>query len=122
MFEDLLEEHHGVPHYKEYFEYNNMQVGKPFCLRTAISLHGKEIIPDEKGLYHLFYKGRLVYIGMSKRLRGRLLYHLNDIDMVFDAILWFKTPNLSVEEILDRETKLIKTFKPPLNTIGLCSR
>lgn len=106
-----------IPHYKDYFEYNGTKIGRPFCLKTLVELYGKEAIVDDLGWYHLFYKGRLVYIGMSRNLRGRLLYHLKDQDMIFDAVLVFPScGTLNVEQVLIIETKLIKHFKPSLNS------
>lgn len=106
----------NIPHYKDYFEHNGTKIGRPFCLKTIIELYGKESINDDLGWYHLFYQGRLVYIGMSRNLRGRLLYHLKNKDMIFDAILiFYSNGTLNVEQVLMIETKLIKHFKPSLN-------
>lgn len=106
-----------IPHYKDYFEApNGDKIGRPFCLKTMVELYGREVIPDDLGWYHLFYEGRLVYIGMSKNLRGRLMYHLKNPDMIFDAVLYFPScGTLTLEQVLKIETKLIKHFKPSLN-------
>ena len=113
--EEISTEVIKVPHYKEPFKHNDKEVGYPFDLKTAIDVFGKEVVPEVQGIYHLFYKGRLVYVGMSKNLRGRLLYHLKDPEKVFDAVLWFKMEDRSIDEILDFERKMIKHHVPPLN-------
>jgi hypothetical protein len=111
------EENLKIPHYKDYFEApNGTKLARPFCLKTLVELYGREVIVDDLGWYHLFYEGRLVYIGMSKNLRGRLLYHLKNPDMVFDAVLIFPScGTLTIEQVLKIETKLIKHYKPSLN-------
>lgn len=113
--EEVSIEINKVPHYKEQFIANGVEIGRPFDLTIAVQLFGKEVIPDVQGIYHLFYKGRIVYVGMSKNLRGRLLYHLKDPDKVFDAVLWYKLEEYSIEEILNYERKLIRLHVPPLN-------
>jgi hypothetical protein len=113
--EEITREVKRVPHYKEPFKSNNIEVGYPFDLDVAVRTFGREIIPEALGIYHLFYKGRLVYIGMSKNLRGRLLYHLKDPDKVFDGVLWFDCNDRSIENVLNIESKLIRRHMPPLN-------
>jgi hypothetical protein len=106
----------SIPKYKDPFIYKDMHLGHPFCLESTVKLFGKEIIPDTIGIYHLFYQGNLVYVGMSKNLRSRLLYHLKDREKVFDGVLWFKTGDRSLERVLRIEAKMIKKFVPSLNT------
>ena len=91
-----------VPHYKEPFIHNDKEVGYPFNLNTAVNMFGKNVIPEDQGIYHLFHKGRLVYVGMSKNLRGRLLYHLKDDEKVFDAVLWFNMKDRTIEQVLNK--------------------
>jgi hypothetical protein len=114
--EDVQKQVARVPHYKKPYVYEGMTIGYPFDLQVALSLFGKEIIPDTIGIYHLFYQGNLVYIGMSKNLRSRLLYHLKDREKVFDGVLWFKTGDRFLERVLRIEAKMIKKFVPSLNT------
>jgi len=101
------------------FFYKNELIGTPFNLNQLISYYGKNIIPTKKGIYHLFYKDCLVYIGMSKNIKTRLLGHLRDPDMVFDYCIWFCMVNYSIEEILNCEKNMIKKFKPSLNSFHL---
>ena len=95
-------------------------IGKPFNLLMVINRFGKEIIPNCLGIYHLFYKDQLVYVGMSKNIRGRLLQHLKDKDMPFNNCLWFCAENIcesaNIEDVLRLEYKMIKKFKPVLNS------
>lgn len=109
---DLL---HGIRRMKKPFIVDGVVIGLPFDLSQVVSKYGRSIIPDELGIYHLFYDDTLVYIGMSKSLRGRLLGHLTDDDMPFHFVLWFCGNGKSVREILDIERKMIKRFKPELN-------
>jgi excinuclease UvrABC nuclease subunit len=104
-----------IPKYKEPFVDDGIIIGYPFCLTSAISSFGKEVIPDRLGIYHLFFKGNLVYIGMSQNLRGRLLYHLKHRYKVFDGVLFFESNGFTLEEILTIEANMIKKFTPSLN-------
>jgi hypothetical protein len=101
---------------------NGEIVGYPFNLNDAIAAFGREIIPDVQGIYHLFYKDMLVYVGMSKNLRGRLLQHLKDKSKVFQNVLWFCCKEEGIEEILEYEYKIIKKLKPSLNITYANSR
>ena len=95
--------------------YNGEMIGHPFNLKDAISFFGKNVIPETQGIYHLFYRDMLVYVGMSKSLKGRLVQHLKDEGKVFDNVLWFELPDKTIEEILNLEYNMIKKFKPSLN-------
>jgi hypothetical protein len=95
--------------------YNGEMIGHPFNLKDSISLFGKAVIPETQGIYHLFYRDMLVYVGMSRSLRGRLIQHLKDEGKVFDNILWFELPDKTTEQILNIEYNMIKKFKPSLN-------
>jgi predicted GIY-YIG superfamily endonuclease len=101
----------------EPYMHNGEIIGYPFNLIDAIAAFGKEIIPDVQGIYHLFYKDMLVYVGMSKNLRGRLLQHMKDESKVFQNVLWFCCEKEGIAEILEYEYKMIKKFKPSLNVI-----
>ena len=96
-------------------------IGLPFNLSDVVQQFGKDFIPDELGIYHLFYNDQLVYIGMSKRIRGRLLCHLKDNDMVFNNCLWWVASlcdkEHTIQTILEVEYKMIKKFKPVLNSM-----
>ena len=104
-----------VPHYREPHIYRDQVIGYPFNLQIAVDTFGKEVIPESQGIYHLFYKGRLVYIGMTKNLRGRLLYHLKDPEKVFDGVLFFNMDDRPLENVLTIEANMIRHFVPPLN-------
>jgi len=94
-------------------------IGLPFNLQDVINNIGKKIIPDKLGIYHLFQDDRLVYIGMSKNVRNRLLGHLIDDDMPFNNCLWFIssefTKERTVKEIFNIERNMIKRFRPIFN-------
>lgn len=115
-----LLENMGIRVYKRPFLCNGIEIGYPFNLNDLVKKGLSDLIPESLGIYHLFYEGRLVYIGMSKKIKGRLLYHLKSKDMVFDSVLWFCTRNLCkenpIKKTLDIEAKMIKYHKPNLNT------
>ena len=104
------------------FYSDNKFIGVPFNLQQVIGKFGKYVIPDELGIYHLFYEDQLVYVGMSKSIRGRLRQHLKDEDMPFNNVLWFCASlwkeNATVEDVLKVEYKMIKKYKPVLNSQG----
>ena len=103
------------------FTVDGVVIGKPFNLQMVVSRFGKEIIPNCLGIYHLFYKDQLIYIGMSKNIRGRLLQHLKDKDMPFNNCLWFCADmwreDATIEDVLKLEYIMIKKFKPVLNSV-----
>jgi excinuclease UvrABC nuclease subunit len=96
-------------------------IGLPFNLQMLVNKYGKKAIPDCLGIYHLFYNDQLVYIGMSKNIRGRLLCHLKDKDMPFNNVLWFcaclSDSMKTIEDVLRIEHNMIKRFKPALNSV-----
>lgn len=103
------------------FIVDGVVIGLPFNLQNLVYNFGKEIIPNCLGIYHLFYEDQLVYIGMSKNIRGRLIQHLKDKDMPFNNCLWFCAGNYkkdaTIGEILRIEYEMIKKFKPVLNSL-----
>ena len=58
---------------------------------------------------------------MSKNLNGRLLCHLKDKDMEFNNVLWFCASewkkDATISEVLKIEHKMIKKYKPVLNSV-----
>ena len=95
--------------------YNGEMIGHPFNLEDVLNFFGEDAIPETQGIYHLFYKDMLVYIGMTKRIRGRLIQHLRDEGKVFHNVLWFEMEDKTIEQILETEYNMIKKFKPSLN-------
>lgn len=109
-----------VPRYETPLMHNREIVGYPYCIKTAVRLFGKEFISEHQGIYQLYYEHSIVYIGMSKNLRKRILYHINDKDKIFDAVLLFPMPDDTLEDILEIEAGMIKHYTPSLNTSYLC--
>ena len=103
------------------FMVDGVVIGMPFHLKQLVDRYGKYIIPSELGIYHLFYHNQLVYVGMSKNIRGRLMMHLKDRDMPFTHCLWFCAQlwkkDATIEDVLKIEYKMIKKYKPVLNTM-----
>lgn len=120
-----LEESH-VEYSSTKFIVDGECIGTPFNLKLLVQAYGKDIIPSKLGIYHLFYNDQLVYVGMSKNLRNRLLGHLRDEEMPFNYCLWFCADRWreesTVEDILRVEYNMIKRFKPVLNSAHLDCR
>jgi excinuclease UvrABC nuclease subunit len=110
----------GIDRSEPFIVDGDFVVGMPFNLKQVLQKYGKTIVPDRLGIYHLFYENQLVYIGMSKSIRKRLLRHLADEDMPFNNVLWFCYDDLgySVKDVLKLEYKMIQKFKPVLNSKG----
>lgn len=113
---DLLDRIQGSPNI---FMVDGVEIGRPFNLAQLVGMYGKDIIPNCLGIYHLFYHDQLVYVGMSKSIRGRLLCHLKDKDMPFNNVLWFCAEmmgeNVTIADVLRIEYNAIKRYKPVLN-------
>jgi len=73
-----------------------------------------ETLPD-LGLYFLFRKGRLIYIGMSEKLPRRMEYHRRDRAKPFDGFCVLTCEGMELHEVLDAERLAIKHHEPPLN-------
>jgi len=113
----------GIRQYESPYIFQGEVIGFPFSLADLVSAKMDFLIPEKMGIYHLFLAGRVVYIGMSKSLKSRLLYHLNDKLMYFDSVLWFCTEDLGLDDdkcplkkTLELEANMIKMVMPPLNT------
>ena len=102
------------------FTVNNVVIGIPFNLQQLVDKFGKDCLPKKLGIYHLFYNDQLIYVGMSKNVGGRLLQHLKDADMPFNNCLWFIADHYkegaTVKDVLEIEYRMIKMYKPVLNS------
>lgn len=90
-------------------------IGCPFNLQILINKYGKDMVPNCIGIYHLFSDDKLVYIGMSKNIRKRLIEHLRDDSKVFNNVLWFCTGERTIDKVFEIERNLIKLHNPILN-------
>ena len=97
------------------FIVNEQVIGYPFNLKTFIKCFEKYFIPDCLGIYHLFNDDKLVYIGMSKNIRKRLIEHLRDDAKVFNNVLWFCTGERTIDKVFEIERNMIKYHNPILN-------
>ncbi len=101
------------------FIFNGEIIGYPFNLETFIHRFEKYFIPNCLGIYHLFNDDKLVYIGMSKNIRKRLIEHLRDDAKVFNNVLWFCANHLkedcTIQDIIEIERNMIKYHNPILN-------
>jgi hypothetical protein len=71
--------------------------------------------PNSIGIYYLFNKGLLVYIGFSRKIRTRIRSHKIEKVKEFDAILWETKKGIHFTKWLQIERELIKYWKPSLN-------
>lgn len=89
-------------------------------------------IPEEQGLYQLFFNGQLVYVGKTDAeagLRARLVRHAKKIEHrhgLDPAAVSFKAVRIFVFTAVDLETQLIKHYKskrmtPKWNSSGFGS-
>lgn len=99
------------------FIHKGVVIGHPFSIADIVERDLKCILPEESGIYHLFSDDVLVYIGMSKNLKNRLLGHYRDGSMEFDNILYFcaSDANKTLKQIFNIEKNMIKYFKPFYN-------
>lgn len=90
-------------------EFDQME-SAPLCSDTVIKL------PEEQGVYQLFYEGKLVYIGKTdaeQGLRQRLdrhswtIQHRNNLD---EALVAFRALRVFVFTAIDLESQLLKHY------------
>lgn len=71
-----------------------------------------------KGIYYLYHKNEVVYIGMSTtNCMRRIIQHYDDETKVFDSFEIFNMHNKSNESIKKREIDKIKQKLPKYNKI-----
>ena len=104
----------NLKHYKTVFICGGVEIGYPLYYDYIIKSK-KVHIPQKMGLYHLFFKGMLVYIGFSRNIKKRLNQHHTDKYIDFDAVLWFTDNEKSLRDWLDFERDLIQYWKPSFN-------
>ena len=104
--------YHGEKNYEKPLIAEGHVIGKPIYYHWATLMN---MIPGRTGIYYLFYKGSLVYIGFSRTINKRLKNHSQDINIPFDACLWFTDFKYTIREWLDFERKMIKYWRPSLN-------
>ena len=76
---------------------------------------------NKGGLYFIFVKGSLVYIGRTKNLRRRIrnnrhhiFEYLDDSGELRDCVIKYKVTD---RDLPTREKRLIRRFKPLLNDV-----
>jgi excinuclease UvrABC nuclease subunit len=75
-----------------------------------------------KGVYYLYHKHKVVYIGMStNNCYRRILNHFDDKEKEFDSFQIFAMPHHSNQEVSDREKNLIKRKLPKYNKVHASS-
>lgn len=87
-------------------------------LTQKILENAPELIPVIKdrcpGIYFLFLKGEIVYVGQSAvDVHGRVKQHLSDTDKEFDSYTWKE--GISEESLEDAEASFIIRLNPRFN-------
>ena len=82
---------------------------KQLALTEAISISPADI----SGVYLLFHRGTVVYVGQSKCVYGRINSHIQRGVKVFDSFAAIRVPE---PQRITRERQLIFTFRPVYNT------
>jgi hypothetical protein len=67
-------------------------------------------------LYHLFNKGNLVYVGITKNTWQRLSEHHRTKKGLWDAFVIFGTDGMSGDFVREMECNIISQLNPVLNT------
>jgi hypothetical protein len=108
--------------------YVNVGTDSPFYIRPTIAERGHLALMrqhgNEVGLYFLFDKGVMVYIGVSKKsVYDRIISHLQDKEFDSYFIMTSTNNNGSVDyeilqQCLDSERYLINHFKPRYNCLS----
>lgn len=94
----------------------------PDTLRRVSYLERQQLAPREPGVYFVWYKRKLIYIGGSVCLWARLTYshqHLKHIDRRYRkylSVAWLVTP---WGEQYTREAEYIRQFLPTLNRVHI---
>ena len=88
----------------------------PIDYISALNTGKCEEVLNVPSIYHLFSKGELVYVGITKCLYKRLSEHRRDKSKEWDAYLSFSVDGLSLDAIREMETKIIKRLQPKYNT------
>lgn len=83
-------------------------------LGTMHFVYKRKLDLNDKGCYFLWSGGKIVYIGQSKCIMGRLARHNQELKKVFDDYTW-KPFHGTLEQRLSYERKLIDFWKPKYN-------
>jgi len=99
------------------FRHHGKVIGHPLSLADLIKNDLKRVIPNKEGVYYLFNKGELVYIGISNNIRKRLFQHYKEKLKDFDNVLWFCSDRFKNDrnKLIKLEKNLIKYYKPIYN-------
>lgn len=93
------------------FEYNlpDLIKEKRYPITVPITISSKQ-----RGIYALFYQGKLIYVGQTINLGFRLATHRRKYGYELEYAL-YKLPNASVKELLIYEAIYISYYSPPIN-------
>lgn len=70
---------------------------------------------DQSGVYILYCEGEIVYVGQSRHVPTRILRHVQDNRLIFDAVSVIYLPP---EKLLEEEAKMIDRLFPRDNKTG----
>jgi predicted GIY-YIG superfamily endonuclease len=107
--------------YSEPFAYNWWDMARNFIplsyhVRMVRSVRDGLYVGDEKGVYFLYDKCKLVYIGYSLNLHSRIKQHsCKSAIKVWDTAIYYRYKFANKKELLLIEKELIEFFKPSYN-------
>jgi|DEB0MinimDraft_4_1074332.scaffolds.fasta_scaffold25003_1 hypothetical protein len=93
------------------YTHNGNTIGHPVRADYRSYYHA----PAIRGMYHLFTKDKLIYIGISDNLQRRLKEHYRNDNLDFQYFLTFDCSNMTREELEQQEELMIRTLNPPMN-------
>jgi hypothetical protein len=89
---------------------------KPILIDVVMKYGLTRFIYPSRCIYHLFDKGKLVYIGIAENGQRRILQHYKGKRGEFDAFCTFEvSTDWSRLQMHQLESKMIKHWKPKLN-------
>lgn len=75
--------------------------------------------PGISGIYFLYDKGEVVYVGQGRNVRARIGAHITECLKFFDAISFIACHR---SELLDRERAFIRRLRPKYNRCNVARR
>lgn len=98
---------------------------RELALARRLPIDMQERVPTASGVYAIYYRDRLVYIGSADKMRGRLREHRASVrsagridrgEVAYIFILCSRHASLAIE------SRLIAHYAPPWNSTGFGSK
>ena len=77
----------------------------------------KGVLKEKKGIYALYYRKKLVYVGLATNLYWRTHHHLKSKRLKWDTFSIFVLPTKNLKHLRDLETTVVRIAKPKGNRI-----